>query len=171
MLVVSFILLFKALLLLKIVTMNSLFQPDHAKQLIERLESLEEHSTPQWGKMNAAQMLEHCALALDVNAGKVEEKEPSFMVKLMKPLIKSAVFGPKPYRKNSPTNPQFKVSNAVEFQDAKQHFVDSFNYFTHPENKEVILSVPSKLFGLLTEEQKGFAQFKHINYHFNQFGL
>ena len=39
-------------------------------QLINRINSITKNSMPQWGKMNAYQMLKHCRLAEEMYLGK-----------------------------------------------------------------------------------------------------
>ena len=151
--------------------MKSVFQPADKNNLIQRINKLSEESTPSWGKLSVGQMCEHCARVLEINAGLVEEKKPGFLVKLFAPMVRKMILGEKPYPKNSPTAPQLKVRKPVDFETGKERLLTNLNYFTNPENKEQIVNHPSKLYGKLTEAEKGWSQYKHINYHLNQFGV
>ena len=49
--------------------MNSLFNPADREALSHRLAALEPAAQRQWGKMDPAQMLRHCALSLGNPSG------------------------------------------------------------------------------------------------------
>jgi len=151
--------------------MNSIFNTTEIQALQERISQLTPDSNAQWGKMDAAQMCAHCSSVLDVNAGVIEEKKPSIMVKLMKPMIRKVVFGEKPYPKNSPTSPQFKVTDQKDFETEKANLLDRLHYFTASENRDRVVNHPSKVFGKLSEQQKGWSQYKHLHHHLEQFGV
>jgi hypothetical protein len=84
--------------------MSSLFNPSDREALARRLSGLEPGAQRQWGKMNPAQMLRHCAIALGDPLGERAVKQV-FLGKLITPLIRSQVFGDKPFRHGSPTDP------------------------------------------------------------------
>jgi len=151
--------------------MKSIFNSSEQSELKERLSLLNANAQSEWGKMNVAQMCRHCALALDMNAGKIEEEKPNLMAKLLKPMIKKVVFGEKPYRKNSPTSPQFVVKDELDFNKEYENLVATFDYYTNAQNKEAIVAQPSKLFGQLSESEKGWAMYKHLDHHLQQFGV
>ncbi len=151
--------------------MKSLFQPEVYQDSLNRMKQLNAQSTPQWGKMTVGQMLTHVAKTLDISSGRQEEKKPSFIVRLMRPMIKKMVYGPKPFPKNSPTSPQFKIKQSVAFEDGLNQLNESLSHFVNPKHRDEIVSLPSKVFGPLTEDEKGFAMWKHLDHHFRQFGV
>lgn len=151
--------------------MKSIFNHSEQEELKSRLDLLKSDADKEWGKMTAAQMCAHCSSVLDVNAGREEEAKPSFMIKLMKPMIKKIVFGEKPYKKNNPTSPQFVIKDSKDFETEKNKLVQCFEFYTNPANKENIVSHPSKLFGQVSEAEKGWAMYKHLDHHLQQFGV
>lgn len=151
--------------------MKSIFNQSEQQEIVSRIYKLSENSSPHWGKMTAGQMCLHCATVLDVHAGVIKEDKPPFFVKLLRPMMRKVIFGDKAYPKNSPTSSQFKMLEETDFHSGKQKLLDSLDYFTNPENKEKIIEHPSRVFGKLTEEEKGWAQYKHINHHLKQFGV
>jgi len=52
--------------------------------LIDRINTVNESSTPQWGKMNVYQMLKHSVLAEEMFLGKKEYNEHSWAACLAK---------------------------------------------------------------------------------------
>ena len=46
--------------------MKNMFDEDDVDDIIDRITELTSTSTPQWGKMNVAQMLAHCSVAYEM---------------------------------------------------------------------------------------------------------
>ena len=100
---------------------------DHAA-LQQRLSRLQPSSGRRWGKMNAAQMLAHCAAAMEMACGDRQKKQ-AFLGKLITPFIRSTVLGPKPLGRNSPTDPDLLIADEREFAAERQRLstlVDRF---------------------------------------------
>ena len=135
-------------------------------EILTRLAKIESNSTPDWGKMTAAQMLAHCAEVQEVTNGKALKNTP-FMVKVFKGLIKAAVISDKSYPKGSKTHPQYIQKEDKDFNQEKNRLVEALNKFhQNPEAK-----VEHPLFGAMTHEEKGWAMYKHLDHHLNQFGV
>ena len=66
---------------------KSLYDPEVYDDILKRIENLTPDTTPQWGKMDAAQMLAHCAEIIDVSNGKPLLNTP-FIAMLFKGYIK-----------------------------------------------------------------------------------
>ncbi len=94
--------------------MESLFNPSDREALSRRLATLEPDTTRLWGKMDPAHMLRHCALSLADPLGERSVKQV-FLGKLVTPFIRRAVFGDQPFRRNSPTDPAYVVSDPPDF--------------------------------------------------------
>ena len=90
--------------------MHSLFDPADRQSVRERLERLEPAAVRQWGKMDAAQMLAHCSAALEVGTGQTPRRQ-ALIGKMFAPFVRSSLLGDKPFRKNSPTDPSFVVTD------------------------------------------------------------
>src|SRR6185503_9380434 len=76
--------------------MKTLFDAADRESLVARLNALQSTSVRQWGKMEPAQMLCHCAIALETATGDRPMKQ-AFLGKLLTPLIRSSVLGEKPF--------------------------------------------------------------------------
>jgi hypothetical protein len=61
--------------------MKSVLDKTTRDELINRINTLNESSMPQWGKMNVYQVLKHCVLAEEMYLGKKEYKR-SFLGRL-----------------------------------------------------------------------------------------
>jgi hypothetical protein len=62
--------------------MKSVFDKTTRDELISRIESLNQNSTAQWGKMNLYQMLKHCILWEEMLLGKKQYRQ-SFLGRLV----------------------------------------------------------------------------------------
>lgn len=136
---------------------------------IERLDKLHLDSQPQWGKMNAGQLLAHLNVTYDMASGNYPSNNRVTRW-LLNMFVKPSVVGPKPYPKNSRTAPQFLVSDEQDFEKEKKKFIENIKSVqmkgaTHYEG----LASPS--FGTLTAEEWSVTFSKHIEHHFDQFSL
>lgn len=52
--------------------MKSLFDTETYQEIIDRIEKLNENSTPNWGEMSVGQMLTHCQKPLEVANGTLQ---------------------------------------------------------------------------------------------------
>lgn len=147
--------------------MKSFFEPDAYQELQERLEKINPDSQPEWGKMNAAQMANHCQAPVKIALGKSDISMKSNW--LIKALFKKMLYSPKPYRKNSPTPPQFRSTGDYDFNEEKaslQKWMQELWEDRDNENRN-----PHPVFGNFTKDQWGIMQWKHLNHHFEQFGV
>lgn len=147
--------------------MKSFFQPQVYEELQQRLHQIDIASQQQWGKMNASQMLHHCQepLKIAVNKSDVTLK-PNWLVRL---LFKKMMYSPKPFKKNSPTPPQFKSIGEFDFHKEKAELQKWMNELWEDRNNKNRSAHP--VFGTFTEDQWGIMQWKHLNHHFEQFGV
>ncbi len=147
----------------------SLYSPEIYRKCLERIEKLTPNTKAQWGKMNPAQMLAHCAEIQEVSTGKPLENTP-FAVKLFKGVIRKMVVGDKPYPKSSKTHPQFEQNFTCDFETEKQRLLKVMEEFVNADIERV-LEIRHPLFGKMTLDEKGWVSYKHLDHHLSQFGL
>lgn len=147
------------------------FDSKTTEETFKRLEKLTYMSKPQWGKMNAAQMLAHLNVAYDLAYGRKAPKTTNFFAKLMlKLFVKGIVVGEKPYSKNSPTGPDFLIANERDFETEKSLFITNVKD-TEAKGASYFEGKESAAFGKLTANQWSIQFYKHIDHHFTQFGI
>ena len=150
--------------------MKSSFDQNHTNEAIARIHQLTSTTTPQWGKMNVAQMLAHLNVAYDM-AYTDQYPQPNFLVRwLLTRFVKAVVVGPKPYQKNGRTAPAFLVSKDQDFEKEKKKLIDYIEKTQslgadHFEQKE------SNSFGKLTASEWSTLFYKHLDHHLTQFGV
>src|SRR5688572_8308068 len=52
------------------VVMKNLFEPETLYEVVSRIDKLQPASPRQWGKMDAAQMMAHCSITIDIASGR-----------------------------------------------------------------------------------------------------
>ncbi len=149
--------------------MKSFFDAASQQELLKRLEKLTIDTKPQWGKMNAAQMLAHCGVAFKTATGEVQLKPMPFIFRVVGPMIKKSVLSEKPYRKNAPTAPEFLIPSDMDFAVGKQNFEEGFRKLA--VGPQVVKTLKHPFFGKMTTEEWGRHLYKHTDYHFGQFGI
>ena len=89
--------------------MKTIFDKTTRDELISRINTLNENSKAQWGKMTVSQMLKHCIQWEEMALGKTIYKQ-SFIGKLFgKSALKDMIKDDGPLKKNMPTVPGFKI--------------------------------------------------------------
>lgn len=151
-------------------TWKNLFDNQECEETIGRINKLTPETQPNWGKMNVSQMLAHCNVTYELIYTDKHPKPKGFQKFLIKLFAKKIVVGPKPYKKNSPTSPVFKISDEREFEKEKERLVAHIIKTqelggTHFEGME------SHAFGPLTQSEWNTLFSKHLDHHLQQFGV
>ncbi len=148
----------------------SVFNPNVTAKTLARLEKLQPDTQPLWGKMDAAQMLAHLNVGYGLSYGDIPSNNSGFMKFFLKLFIKKTVVGEKPYKKNSGTAPAFKIADARNFQEEKTKLI---NYVrkTEAHGVKYFEGKESPSFGPMTAEEWSNQFYKHLDHHFQQFGI
>lgn len=149
--------------------MDTLFDVAARDRILARIESLRHDSPRGWGKMDVAQAMSHCALALEAATGDAV-LHSNFMAKLIGPLFKGWIAGPKPFSKNSPTHPLL-VLNATpcDFDREKARLLAVVRKF-HDAGPTAAAKYRHAFVQKLTGDEWGRVQHKHLDHHLRQFG-
>lgn len=151
--------------------MQNIFEQQTAQNYIDRLGSLKYDTNPEWGKMDAAQMLAHCNVVYEMIFEPEQLKKPNAFTKLMlKLMVKNGVVNEVPYKKNKMTAPYFKKENKEDFDKEKSRLISFIKQVAklgdeHFDGKE------SFSFGKLNKKEWNNMMAKHLNHHFEQFGI
>ncbi len=151
-------------------TFPNIFQQDTVSSLINRIDQINADTVPQWGKMNASQMLAHTSVAYEMSLEELHKKPGAFAKFMIKLFAKAQVCGPKPYPKNGRTAPQFVISDERDFLKEKDRLIGYLNQCKdlgaqHFDGKE------SHSFGKLTLDEWNTMFYKHLDHHLRQFGV
>jgi len=149
--------------------MKSLFDKEAYQEVQNRLEKINPKTQPDWGKMNAGQMMRHCQMPLELALGKTKLPKPNFFMKLLMQSFKKSMYDDKLWKKNMPTTKQFRVEDERNFDHEKSTLTALIkDFYATREQKE---REPHPGFGHLTYDQWGQMQYKHLDHHLRQFGV
>ncbi|MDX1350320.1 MAG: DUF1569 domain-containing protein [Putridiphycobacter sp.] len=150
--------------------MKNVFDADDAQSYIARINQLELSHQPKWGKMNVAQMLAHCNVSYEMALSDQYPQAKGLKKMMMKLFVKPIVVGEKPYKKNSPTAPAFKIANERDFEVEKQRLIDYINQ-VQSLGANHFEGMSSASFGKLTKTEWNNMFAKHLDHHLDQFGV
>lgn len=154
--------------------MKDIFERRVCDDLIARMDRITPATQPQWGRMNAAQMLAHCSKPYDtLYDAEYQRRYPphtGFMRFLLKLLVKPLVVGPKPYKRNTKTAPSYVVADERVFATERAKLVGYLNKVQALGRKEFEGKL-SYSFGPLTADEWNTLFYKHLDHHLRQFGV
>ncbi|MEA2328870.1 MAG: hypothetical protein QOE68_3829 [Thermoanaerobaculia bacterium] len=149
--------------------MKTIFDDADRASLLQRLGALQADSPRLWGKMNAAQMVTHCARALETGTGDRPMKQ-KLIGKILMPFFRKSILGERPFSRNGPTDPSFVVADEREFTTERQKLVDLIDKFVQ-RGSDAAGQETHAFFGTMTGQEWGELTYKHIDHHLQQFGL
>ena len=136
--------------------------------MISRINSLDENSKAQWGKMDIYQMIKHCILCEEMYLGKTPYKRTFLGFLLGKLALQQLMKDDKPKKRNSPTKDEFKISeNRGNLLEDKLKWISLINEYENYSNQAFV----HWFFGKMTKEQVGVSVYKHIDHHLRQFNV
>jgi hypothetical protein len=148
---------------------NNIYDQLALEGIIARIDHLSPHSTPLWGKMNAAQMLAHCSVFQSIAMGELSPAR-GLLGKLIGKLVSPVFYNDKPLPKNMSTIPEMIMDNEADFEREKAALKQKLKTF-HLNGPERCTKHPHPFFGRLTPEQWGKGLYKHLDHHLQQFGI
>jgi hypothetical protein len=150
---------------------KNLFDAARADELKERAARLTPDSPRQWGKMNPAQAVAHCALGFQLASGEQQPPRAGFPVRILGLVIKPLALGDdKPMRRNSPTIPVLLISDDCDLVRERERLCAAIDRFV-AAGPAGCTGHPHTFFGRLTPEQWAILMYKHVDHHLRQFGV
>ncbi len=148
--------------------MEGFLTKNNLDHFIQRTDKIQEKSSANWGKMDAAQMFQH--LNKSVQSLFEENKvKRMFLGRIIgKLILKKAIKDKKPISKNSPTAPSFVSDNSVDFNKEKntwKMYLEKFAKLTESDLEGKI----HPFFGKMTGNQWNVLIYKHVDHHLKQF--
>lgn len=149
--------------------MNNLYNAIDNAHLITRLNRLTATTSPFWGKMSAAQMMAHCQVPLQIGFGEIIINR-GLIGYLFGGIAKKQLMSPKPFARNLPTFKEAKITYQPDF-DTEKHKLTAYISRLAIGGPEGITKLTHPIFGKLTTTEWNALQYKHLDHHFQQFGL
>ncbi len=151
--------------------MDSIFTTTGSGALKARIQNLSAASQPQWGKMNVAQMLAHCATVLKVGLGRHQLPKYNFLLRAIGRMVKKSLLkDDKPFGLNKPTDKTFKITDERNFEAEKAELIKALDEFSEKGKKgETFGDHP--FFGKMNNADWDKLQWKHLDHHLRQFSV
>ncbi len=147
---------------------TSLFESQAIGDLEQRLARLSADTRPQWGKMNAAEMLHHCAAQMEIALG-TKPMKTNFLLRFFARFIKAGIMAGKATPKNSRTAKELLPVNVQDFDSEKAKLLALMHNMKAQET--ALQGKKHPFFGNMTADEYGKITWNHLDYHFGQFGL
>lgn len=145
--------------------MKTVFDKTTRDELIKRINSLNENSTAQWGKMNIYQMIKHCTLWEEMMQGKQKYKQ-AFIGRIFgKMALKNVLKDNAPLKRSTPTIPELKITGNGDVTAEKAKWIHGIEGYADFLNTGLV----HPFFGKMTKEQIGYFVYKHSDHHLRQF--
>jgi hypothetical protein len=148
--------------------MKNIHDPAVLQEIKDRLDGLKTDSKRQWGKMDVAQMLAHCSVAIEGNLGDRKIKQ-TLMGKIFGRMAKKSVVNDEPFKRGLPTDPSFIIKDHHDFDIEKQRLAGLITRLS-ASDPGVYAQIPHPFFGKLTPNEWNMFNYKHLDHHFRQFG-
>ena len=149
---------------------ENIFDKNVSDKIIGRIEKLNHTSTPQWGKMNVAQMLAHCNVTYEMVYEDKHPKPNAIMGFILRTFVKKVVTTEVPYKHNSQTAPAFIMNTEKDFEAEKKRLTDHI-IKTQQLGAAHFNGKSSHSFGPLNTAEWNNMFYKHLDHHLNQFGV
>jgi hypothetical protein len=149
--------------------MKNLYDPSAAAEVKERLRRLRPESPRQWGKMNPAQAMAHCAKGFEMALGELLP-ERMFLGRIIGGIVKPMALGnEEPMRKNTPTMQSLVVADQCDLDEERERLTVMIDRFA-AAGPAGCTTHPHSFFGRMTPEEWAVLMYKHLDHHLRQFG-
>jgi hypothetical protein len=148
---------------------KGLFDAPTADEIRSRIARLAPDSPRQWGTMNPAQMVAHCAEFMRIATGEIHPPR-MLLGRLIGPIVRRvALRDERPSPRNMPTVPGFAIADEREFSSERNRLAMLVDRFVSG-GANACTTTPHSFFGRLTPEQWSALMYKHLDHHLRQFG-
>lgn len=135
-------------------------------EIIKRIESVDENSRREWGKMNVYQMLKHCNVAEEMYLGKSIYGRTLLGRIIGKVALKGLLKDERPMGRNAPTSSHFIIKEfSGNIAEEKRKWIALIRLYADFNNPDF----EHWFFGKMTMEQVGQFVYKHADHHLRQF--
>lgn len=150
--------------------MRNLYEPAAAQEVKERIARLKPDSAGQWGAMNAAQAVAHCAASMEWVVGERIPPRPG-LASVLGRIVKPRVLGDDaPIRRNSPTTKDLIVPDQRDLHEESARLCALIDRFT-AAGPTGCTTHPHTFFGRMTPNEWAILMYKHLDHHLRQFGV
>jgi hypothetical protein len=147
--------------------MKTLFDQEARGGILSRLERVSAESRPQWGRMNAEQMLTHLVASMRMACGELETKSKNLPIRF--PPLRQMIVYWLPWPKGAPTAPELLASDALSIEESKRELMRLVKVVGERASAKEWPQHPA--FGNLGRRGWGALGWRHMDHHLRQFGV
>ncbi|WP_228852431.1 phenylacetic acid degradation bifunctional protein PaaZ [Aegicerativicinus sediminis] len=143
-------------------------------EILKALDKLTEDSKPKWGNLTPQLMLEHLEYTYRISSGEIQDFEIATPEKILEKVHATLYnYEKMPQKYEFPLNEKSEITNAKhsDLMTAKTKMLearqDYLNFFKNNPDAEL----KNAVFGYLNRFEWYLMERKHLNHHFEQFGL
>ena len=149
--------------------MESIFDPQGNKNIIDRIHTLTPITLSQWGKMTVSQMLLHCQQPIKVAYGTLQLEPKPLLAFFFGKSAKKKLTNKQPFGKGMPTSKEFKITHEPDFETSKKELIELVTIFAKDGHAAIKIE-KHPFFGKMTMHEWDLMQWKHLDHHLKQFG-
>jgi hypothetical protein len=146
---------------------HTIFDPRVRDSLVQRLLTLTPERRPRWGRMSAPQMVSHLIQACRMACGELPVAPKASPLRSF-PLNWLVVHW-LPWPKGAPTAPELAARSAEQWDRDIDDLVTRIRRFSERNPSDRWPEHPA--FGALSGASWGVLAYRHIDHHFDQFGI
>ena len=148
--------------------MNDLFDTSTMEHYIARVNSINKTPQRQWGKMEVAQMLNHCQKPFEMVDGRMKPRTNPIFKFLFGRSAKKEMLNKDGFRRELPTFKELRVTERLDVDTEKRKLVEAIQQF-HKKGQSGITAKQHGLFGEMSTEEWNLLITKHLDHHLKQF--
>ncbi|HMC86405.1 MAG TPA: DUF1569 domain-containing protein [Chitinophagaceae bacterium] len=145
--------------------MKTVFDKTTREEITGRINSLDETSVAQWGKMNVDQVIKHCSMFDEMVLGRQTYKRVFIGLVIGKIALKNLLKNEKPLGKSLPTFLDTSATESEGIAAAKRKWIGLVEEYAGFSNTNFV----HPFFGKMTKDQIGYFVYKHTDHHLRQF--
>ena len=147
--------------------MKHLYDPAVVEEVQRRIARLRPDSVALWGRMNPAQALAHCALAMEYALGAFALPRHPLGRLIGGWAKRSLIVKGKAMGRNAPTHPRVLVRDTRDFTRERERLQDTIERFA--SGPATCTRRPHFFFGDMTPEEWAAFSYVHLDHHLRQF--
>lgn len=145
--------------------MKTVYDQDTRDELIRRINSIDENSRAQWGKMKVYQMVKHCRLWEEMMLGK-KNYNRVFLGRIFgKMALRTMLKNEDPMGRNAPSIPELIIKDDGDVSIEKLKWIALLEEHAQAWAPDLV----HPFFGKLSKDQIGYLVYKHGDHHLRQF--
>lgn len=145
--------------------MKTVFDKTTRDELISRINTLDDNSTAQWGKMNIYQMVKHCTVWEEMTLSNKKRRRAPIGLLFGKIALRKVLKDDAPLARNTPTLPELRITENGDVSAEKAKWIGLIRQYEHFTSSGYV----HPFFGRMTTEQIGQLAYKHTDHHLRQF--